>query len=321
MVDQRVIFVRVVAVMAVIVTVTGAGCEESTSAPEGAAAPDKLTFVFQKQKDPDSLREAADKVGAALGESLGVPVDVVVPAGYSASVQALVSQQADVAYVSSLPFLLARRDGGAKLILAEQRDDAKGVTRTDYDSIIVVRKDSNLQSMADVKARAGDLRFCFTSPTSTSGFVFASLRLAREGIITPGQDPKDVFQQVQFGGGYSQALQQVADGNADLCAVSYYTMEGPKADVYLPAEQRAKLRILARTPGVPTHVVCVRGGLDETWTRKITDAMLALSAEHGDLLADVYGTSRFVEVDENEHVKSAIEAVAATGVPLEGLNK
>jgi phosphonate transport system substrate-binding protein len=299
------------------------GCERSDAPPAettASTAPDKLVFVFQKQKEPADLRHAADQVGAALTASLGVPVEVIVPAGYSASVQALVSQQADVAYVSSLPFLLARRDGGARLILAEQRDDAQGNPRTDYDSIMVARADGDLHSIDDVKANAADLRFCFTSPTSTSGFVFAALRLAREGIITPGQDPADVFAEVQFGGGYSQALQQVATGNADVCAVSYYTMEGPHADVYLPPAQRAQLRIIARTPGVPTHVVCVRGGLEPEWADKIKAALLQLSNDRPELLADVYGTSRFVTVDEDAHVHAAIEAVAATGMPLEGLN-
>jgi len=298
------------------------GCGQSEDDASAVASdPEKIVFVFQKQKQPDKLREAADAVGQALTASLGVPVDVVVPANYSASVQALVTGQADVAYVSSLPFLLARRDGGAKLILAEQRDDAQGNTRTDYDSLMVVRKDSELQTIEDLKAKAGETAFCFTSPTSTSGFVFASLRLVREGVMTAGQKPDSVFKEVQYGGSYTQALQQVVAGNADVAAVSFYTVEGPRADVYLSAQERDQLRILARTPGVPTHVVCVRDGLSDAWAGKIRDALLKLSAEQPDLLADVYGTSRFIEVDENAHVQSAIEAVAATGIPLEGLNK
>jgi ABC-type phosphate/phosphonate transport system substrate-binding protein len=42
-----------------------------------------------------------------LTRDLGKPVRVVVPVDYSASVQALVSGQADVAYLSALPYLLA----------------------------------------------------------------------------------------------------------------------------------------------------------------------------------------------------------------------
>ncbi|MEM1446671.1 MAG: phosphate/phosphite/phosphonate ABC transporter substrate-binding protein [Planctomycetota bacterium] len=296
-----------------------------SSAPTAGTSPalelEKVRFVFQKQKDPASLKDAAETLGSALSDQLGVPVEVIVPGNYSASVQALVSGTTDVAYVSSLPFLLARRDGGAELILAEQRDDAQGVTRTEYDSLMVVPADSPLQTLDDLKAQASDTRFCFTSPTSTSGMVFAHLRLVREGILAKGQDPAEVFSEVSFGGGYAQALREVVAGRADVAAVSFYTMEGPKADVYLSPEERSQLRILARTPGVPTHVVCVRGGLDEATKATIRQALLAVAEANPDLLSDVYGTARFIEVDEDAHVAPAVEAVEAVGLPLDDLNK
>lgn len=307
-----------------LLTACGSGDDGQAQTPgngsaQEAAAPDRLVFVLQKQKDPEALREDAKRIGDALTARLGVPVEVVVPGSYSASVQALVSGQADVAYVSSLPFLLARRDGGARLILAERRTDARGRARTEYDSLIVVRKDSDLETIDDLEANAGDVTFCFTSPTSTSGFVFAMLRLVREGVLEPGQDPEAVFKEVQYGGGYTQALRQVVDGRADACAVSFYTLEGPRADVYLPKEERDQLRVLARTPGVPTHIVCVRGGLSTAWAERVKEALLAMSDESPELLSDVYGTADFVEVDEDEHVAATIEGVGAAGVPLEGL--
>lgn len=294
---------------------------EAGTASEPALGLTEVRFVFQKQKDPASLKDAADTLGEALAEQLGVPVDVVVPGNYSASVQALVSGTTDVAYVSSLPFLLARRDGGAELILAEQRDDATGQTRTEYDSLFVVRDDGPLETIEDLKANVGDTRFCFTSPTSTSGYVFARLRMVREGMLAKGQDPADVFGEVSFGGGYAQALREVVAGRADVAAVSFYTMEGPKADVYLTPEERGQLRILARTPGVPTHVVCVRDGLDEATKTRIREALLTVAEANPDLLSDVYGTARFIEVDEDAHVAPAVEAVEAVGLPLDNLNK
>ncbi|WP_428388367.1 phosphate/phosphite/phosphonate ABC transporter substrate-binding protein [Mucisphaera sp.] len=303
--------------------VSGFGCGEREVGEISAEteAIGELTFIFQKQKEPDALREAAAQVGTALEAELGVPVRVVVPGDYSASVQALVSQTADVAYVSSLPFLLARRDGGARLLLAEERTDLQGVTRTEYDSLMVVPVDSDLQDLDDLKAQAGEVRFCFTSPTSTSGYVFPRLRLVQEEILAAGQEPSEVFGQVSYGGGYAQALREVLDGRADVAAVSFYTVEGPRADVYLTEAERTQLRVLARTPGVPTHVVCVRSGLSEEWAERIKQALLKLGAESPELLSDVYGTARMVETDEDAHVSAAVAAVEATGLPLTDLNR
>ena len=87
--------------------------DADTDTASGTDEMDRLVLVLQKQKDPDALREDADRIGDALTERLDVPVEVMIPGNYSASVQALVSGQADVAYVSSLPFLLARGRGRA----------------------------------------------------------------------------------------------------------------------------------------------------------------------------------------------------------------
>lgn len=286
-----------------------------------AQARDELVFVFQKQKEPTALREAAQQLSAALEQQLGRPVRVIVPSDYSASVQALTSGQADAAYLSSLPFLLARRDGGAELLLAEQRVDSRGVARTDYDSIFVVRADSPLRQLQDLKTQASGLHMVFTSPTSTSGYVFAYRRLIEMGLLARKQDPRAAFRQVSFGGSYTQALREVAEGRADVAAVSDYTMEGPNSDIYLPADQRARLRVLGRTPGVPTHLVAVRKGLDQPTRDGIRAALLQISRTQPKLLADVYGASTFVDVDEDAHVAAAVDAIDATGIPIEGLSR
>ncbi len=293
-------------------------------AEDGGAAsdsPEKLVFLFQKQRNPEQTRANADAAAAFLSERLGIEVEAVVPGSYAASVQALVSGQADVAYVSSLPFLLARRDADARLLVAEVREDPTGVERTNYDSVWVVRADSDLMDMSDVAERASDLTLCFTSATSTSGFVMASLRLVRERILEPGQDAAEVFDSVAYGGGYSGALNEVLAGRADLCAVSYYTVEGPNSDLYVTPERRDELRIIARTPEVPTHLICVRGGVSAELSERITAALLALSDERADLLESVYGAAELREVDEDEHVAAAVEAMRAIEMPIDGLVK
>jgi phosphonate transport system substrate-binding protein len=286
-----------------------------------AHAREDLVFIFQKQKDPAQLKASADKLAELMSAELQRKVRVVIPTDYSASVQALVSGQADVAYVSALPFLLARRDGGAKLLLAEQRVDAAGKPRTDYDSIFVVRSDSALQSFDDFKRDAKSQRFVFTSPTSTSGYVFPYRRMIAAGMLQPKQDPRAAFKSVAFGGSYTQALREVLEGRADVAAVSDYTMEGPRADVYLPAADRARLRVLARTPGVPTHLVAVRKGLDAKTEAAVRAALLSVAKREPSLLADVYGASTFVTVDENRHIDAAVAAIRSTGIPIEGLAK
>jgi phosphonate transport system substrate-binding protein len=289
----------------------------STGQPASREKP--LVMVFQKQKDPTDIKAKSEEVVALLSRELGRPVQAFVPTDYAASVQALVSRRADFAYTSAIPFLLARRDGSATLLLAEHREDVEGVRRTTYDSVFVVPAESPLQTLEDLIRESRNLRIAFTSTTSTSGYVMPYWRLVKEGLLQPRQDVKEVFRTVAFGGSYTQALQQVLGGRADVCAVSAYTVEGPTADTYLSSEERGRLRILARTPNVPTHLICARGGLDEQTTRRMKEALLKLAKERPDLLAAVYGATALVEVDENQHVAPAAEALEYLGVPIETL--
>lgn len=278
-----------------------------TSAQESQSKPEKIVFVFQKQKDPKAVQESADKVAEFLTKEVGIPIEVLVPTSYGASVQAVVSNKAQVAYVSALPYLLAKKEAPVRLIVAEERNG-----KTDYDSIWVVAKDSPYQSLKDLEGK----RMAFTSPTSTSGYIMAYYRLITEGLLKPKQDPKEFFSTVTFAGGYDRALLAVANGQADACAVSDYTMEGPKADVYLKPEQREKLRILTRTGGVPTHGILVRTDMPKETQEKIQSGLLKLSEEQPKLLSDVYGASKLVKVDDS-HTEKTADAMEKTGLSVE----
>jgi phosphonate transport system substrate-binding protein len=265
--------------------------------------------VFQKQKDPREIRAAADKVAAELSRRIGIPVEVEIPASYSASVQALVSDRAQVAYLSAIPYLLASQEADVDIAVAEVRAGT-----TDYDSVFVVAKESPIRSLADLRGK----RMMFTSPTSASGYVMPYARLVQEKLLAPREDPAKFFSRVGFAGGYDRALQAVANGQADVTAVSDYAIEGPKADLYGTPELRAKLRVLARTPGVPTHLLAVRADLPPDLREKLTTALLEISATQPELLADVYGAASFERVGE-DHVATAERALADTGLAAKRL--
>jgi len=279
---------------------------------ESEKNPTKLVFSFQKQKDPKKVKETAELVSKKLSKDLGLPVEVMIPSSYGASVQALVSNHAQVAYMSSIPFLLAKSEAPVRPLLVEERAD-----KTFYHSIFVVKKDSPYKTLHDLKNK----RMMFTSPTSTSGYVMAYSRLVDEKILAPQQSPKDFFSEVRFAGGYDRALLSVLNGQADACAVSDYTMVGKKADIYLSEEQRDQLRILTRTPGVPTHLIAIRDDLPAQLQSKLKSALLKISQERPELLADVYGAAKFVEVNEDIHLKGAVNALANTGLDKKKLVK
>ncbi|MFN7171353.1 MAG: phosphate/phosphite/phosphonate ABC transporter substrate-binding protein [Fimbriimonadaceae bacterium] len=277
---------------------------ETVVTEETIQTPTRLVFAFQRQKDPTQLQDDAELVGTLLEEELEMSVDVLVPTSYGATVQALISNRAQVAYLSSLPFLLASREAPVEILLVEERDG-----KPDYDSVLVVAADSPIQSLEDLRGQ----RIAFTSPTSASGYVFPFAYFVEQGLIEKGGKPDSFFGQASFAGSYDQALMAVVRGQADVAAVSDYTMEGPGADRYLSPEDRVKLRILARVPNVPTHLIAIRSDLPAELKEQIKRTLLDLSTNEPERLKDVYGAAVLVE-PAGDHIAGAKAALERTGL-------
>ncbi|MFN9790238.1 MAG: phosphate/phosphite/phosphonate ABC transporter substrate-binding protein [Holosporales bacterium] len=280
-----------------------------------------LVFALQKQKDASKIKDSADAMMKELTQALGREVKVLIPGEYSATVQALVGGHADVGYISSLPFLLAKRDGGAELLLVEERQNRDGSWQTYYDAVLVARTDGKIDDFEDIKANAKSLRLVFTSHTSTSGYVFPFAFFREQGILKQDQKPEEGFAQVYYAGGYSQALEQVITGKADIAAVSSYTVEGDKTAIYISPEDRLKLKVVARIPRVPTHIIATKAGLSSKERADITKALLRISKDNPDLLTQIYGAARLVHADENTHLEATRKAIDATKLPIHGLVK
>ena len=291
-------------------------CAVSLSCGPRAFAADELVFLFQKQLNPAQMKPKANAVAEQLSRKLGIKVRAIIPGDYAASVQAIVSKTADIAYVDSMSFLLAERDGGASILLAEERPDTAGRKRTDYDSILVIRQESKLSSFEDFIREARNLSVAFTSKSSSSGYLFPYRRMVQAGLLAPKQRVEDSFKQVTFSGSYDLALREVLAGRADVAAVSNYVLEGVSADRYLNPGERAKLRILARIPGVPTHVLIARSGLDSGELSRIKVAIQEMSLQDPSLFSDVYGAASFVPVSA-EHAAATADAVRLAGVSLD----
>jgi phosphonate transport system substrate-binding protein len=277
-----------------------------------ATDPETLIFSFQKQKNPEELRASIETLRPFLEKEIGKKIEVLVPTSYGVSAQGLISGKIHIAYMDSLPYVLASNETSLEIVAVEKRNG-----RTEYDSLLVVPANSPVQSIKDLKGK----KIAFTSQTSTSGYLFALSRFISEKQLDSHKSVDSYFSQALYAGGYDKALLAVAQGQVDVAAFSDYVLEGTKADLYGNAETRAKVKILARTPGVPTHLIAVTKNLSPELRSRIQTALLKLSQQEPKLLSSVYGAAELVKPKGSEHIASTERALKNAGLEAKAFVK
>ena len=191
------------------------------------ASQKKIVIVFASRRDATDLKTKAEAVSKILSQQIGVPVEAVI-ASESAAVEALRANRADVAFLGSRAAIQAEKTTNAKLYLAEVRSDYSGGHT--YKSLLVVRKDSPLKTLATEKQTLGQLKgkkMAFASRTSGSGLIIPTSEFVGQGFVADPDRYNQFFSQVIYGDGYPSALQAVLKGQADVAAVSEYSLNSP----------------------------------------------------------------------------------------------
>jgi len=256
-----------------------------------------VVIALKPDKDPDKMLAERQALGAALGKELGKTVEVIVPLSSAVIIEGLANGSIDAGYLSATDLVNARKAGAAKLLLAGEI-----AGKRDYSSYWLALKEKPYQSVEDLRGKP----VAFASRTSTSGYLIPMLDLHRRGLVKA--DPQEFFGtgNVWFGTGYASAVERVLAGEAEAAAVSDYVFE---KDKHLSADQRAKLKIVAKQGPVPTHVIAAASGLDTARRDALKKALLALDTSDP-ALRDAVFSSKLVEADEDAHLAPVVEALA-----------
>ncbi|RMF12764.1 MAG: phosphate/phosphite/phosphonate ABC transporter substrate-binding protein [Alphaproteobacteria bacterium] len=206
-----------------------------------------------------------------------------------------------VDYLSETVFtaVALEKQGVADIVLREW----KGGVPTFY-SLILVRKSSDLQTVADLAGRS----IVFEDSGSTSGFYLPYLFLRNQGLdlhaATSGDSAPSDSLQYSFGGDETTVLARVIRGKADAGAISNLEWLNDKK---VPAVFRENLRILARTEPITRSVVLVRRTLPAELKKRIVQTLLALGhTESGRaVLQEYFGVTRFDTIDDSVRTQLA----------------
>lgn len=284
---------------------TASGTAEAASS---AYVPKELNVQFVPSQNADTLEAKTKPLEKLLGDKLGIPVHVTVSPDYNTIVEAMASKQVDVGFLPPNAYVLAHdKKKAADLLLQAQRYGVKDETGEDttdkvdfYKAMIVVKKDSPIQSLKDLKGK----KIGWQNVTSSAGYVFPAAELKKEGV-----DPDKDVQGVTIKG-HDAAIMALLNGQVDAVAVFQDARNTVKKDV---PDVFEKTRVLHYTAKIPNDTVSVRNDMDQSWRDKISQAFIDITndAEGAKIIKDIYTHVGYVAGDDKnfDPVREYAEAV------------
>lgn len=153
--------------------------------------------------DPQIVRRRA-AYREHLTKALGVPVQLYEASDYNGIVQAISSGQVDFAMLAGGAYANVDSQVGDKVAPLLTPRQVEG--ETGYYSGLVVRADSPVRSLADMKGRS----LGYVDYNSTSGYLYPRARMREQGI-----EPDTFFGRTSFAGAHTQAVMALANGHFD----------------------------------------------------------------------------------------------------------
>src|ERR1700704_1719142 len=233
----------------------------------------------------DRLQRHA-KFRQLLEQKLGIPVKLFPAADYAGVMQGIAAEQLEMAGFGASGFAGAWLDCKCvEPIVVPQENDGS----TYYYSVLVVRADSGIQTLDDMKGHS----LAWADPNSTSGYLIPSATLKAKRIKL---DDGAYFSKTGFSGGHEQGVVAVLNKQYDG-AVTWTSGQGEKSEGYTRGNLRSMVdkkmlkmsdvNIIWQSGKIPNCPWAVRTALPADLKKSFTDFLLDLPKSNRKVYDDV----------------------------------
>ena len=283
-------------VIYLVITIIVSGCSniDNVKHPKEAYTPKSLTVGFIPSQNAQILNAKVKPLQQLLSDELEVPVKVHIATNYNTMIEGLKSKKIDIAFISPVSYTLAHDAHAADVLLKSKGYlvDNKGNQTHHlvdyYRSQIVVRKDSNINHLKDLK----DKKVALQDVESTSGYIYPLASLMEKGI-------KKADIQIQQVKGHDQGL--IALLNHDVEAVATY--QDARADLKKEDPNiYQETKVIYRTKKIPNDTISVRNDMSNKWKKKISQAFIDIShtKKGKQIISDIYGHQGYEKAKDSD---------------------
>lgn len=283
-------------VIYLVITIIISGCSniDNVKSPKETYTPKSLTVEFVPSQNAQILNAKVKPLQQLLSDELEVPVKVHIATNYNTMVEGLKSKKIDIAFISPVSYTLAHDAHAADVLLKSKGYlvDNKGNQTHHlvdyYRAQIVVRKDSNINHLKDLK----DKKIALQDVESTSGYIYPLATLMEKGI-----KKSDI--QIQQVKGHDQGL--IALLNHDVEAVATYQdaradLKKDDPDIY------QETKVIYRTKKIPNDTISVRNDMSNKWKNKISQAFINIShtKKGKQIISDIYDHQGYEKAKDSD---------------------
>jgi phosphonate transport system substrate-binding protein len=246
------------AATAVALLVAGAAGCASDDPRTSASADQPLTFAAVPSEQNVDPTISYQNIAKLLEDATGRKVNVVRSTDYNAVIEGMVSDKIDIAEFGPLSYVLAVNNGAKLTVVGGQVQKGRPPT---YQSYGIAPKNSAITDLAGFRGK----KVCFVDPSSTSGYLFPSAALLKQGI-----DPKKDVEPV-MAGGHDNSATSVAKGTCEAGFAFDNMVDHTLIDK--KAIKQGDLKIVWKSDPIPNSPIAVRSGIPDDVKQKLTDAI------------------------------------------------
>ncbi|MBU9713681.1 phosphate/phosphite/phosphonate ABC transporter substrate-binding protein [Evansella tamaricis] len=213
--------------------------------------PEKINMGVIPAEDQTSASDRVNEFAEELATHLGIEVDVFLGTDYNAVIEAMRTENIDIAFFGPFAYVLASERSGAEVFSI----GGKSEEEIYYTSAIIVPKDSDAESIADLEGKD----FLFVDPASTSGHIFPRAKVIEDLGVT-NDEVESVFGSVTFSGSHDASILAIVNGDADGAAIATDVMDAMLDQGVI---NEGDFKIIASSDPIPRGPDAYRSNLPE----------------------------------------------------------
>ncbi len=248
-----------------------------------AVSSEELNFGYASGENIVSIINKFTPMMTYLSKETGMTVNFIRTASYAETQEGFINGVLDMGILNTLSFLEVEKKD---IVIPVAERLKKGANS--YSSYIVVRKDSSIQKLEDIR----DTVFAFGDPNSTSSTLMPQKMLSDAGIDIYKNLNQFIYFQKQ-----DSILYAILNRTVDAGAIASFIFEESDQEV------KNLLKVIKKSDPFPLGPFVVSRRIENATRQKITKILLTMSkTEDGRFAlkkADLEGFTRFYNTDFN----------------------